>query len=183
MQKYTITHYYDYFIDTVTYLLMDSEVPLYDLMELPNVSSNKPIENRDEGDKKIIKNEWCVHGQLPKIAQKIIKPDMLTFLEDSVWDRKTRVYSAKIIPHHFKKQFDAHHRVEFYDNNDGRTRRVLKGVFEAKIPIIGPIFELAILKYLKENAESDFKISSISLTKYIEKNGDPNADKSFKKHK
>ena len=182
MQKYTITHYYDYHIDTVVSLLMENETPIYDLEELPNVSASKPLECRDEGDKKYIKNEWCVHGQIPKIAQKIIRPDMLTFVEDSVWDRKERTYTAKIIPHHFKKQIDARHRVEFYDNNDGRTRRVLKGIFEVKIPIIGPIFELAVLKYLKENAESDFNISKASLVKYIEKNGDPNVDKSFNKH-
>lgn len=181
MEKYNITHYYDFHIDTVTQILMDSKEPIYDLLDLPNASGLKPISERDEGDKKFIKNEWCVHGQIPPIAQKLIRPDMLTFIEDSVWDRTTKMYTANIIPHHFSKVITAKHRVEFYDNGDGRTRRALKGIFEARIPIIGPIFEKTVIKYLKQNAEEDFKLSRRALEKYVEKNGDPNAEKSLKK--
>jgi len=109
MQKYKITHYYDYYIDTVTKLLMDNEEPIYDLLDLPNAASIKPLEERDEGIRKYIRNEWCVHGQMPRIVQKVVKPEMLTFVEDSVWDREALTYTAKIIPHHFNKQIDARH--------------------------------------------------------------------------
>lgn len=180
MQRYKITHYYDYHVDTVVQLLMESETPIYELVDLPNAQEIKPISARDEGDKRYIKNEWCVHGQIPKIAQKLIKPSMLTFVEDSVWDRTNKTYTAKVTPHFFKKQFNCRHRVEFYDDGDGRTKRIIKGFFEAKIPIIGPIFERAILKYLKQNAEEDFKLSDKAVKMYIEKNGDPNAKKSKK---
>lgn len=182
MQRYRIIHFYDYHIDTVTSLLMDSKVPIYDLADLPNVSTNKLLSEKDEGDKRYLKVEWCVHGQIPKIAQKIIRPEMLTFVEDSIWDRTTKTYSTKIIPHFFKKQFDARHKVEFTDHGDGRTMRVLTGHFDAKIPIVGPVFEQVVMKYLKQNAEEDFRISARSLDSYITKNGDPNADKSKKKH-
>lgn len=181
MQNYKITHYYDFSLKTVCYLLMDHQPPIYELIDLPNVSQAKLLEEKDLGDKKLIRNEWCVHGQIPKLAQKIIKPDMLTFIEDSVWDRKTLIYSTKIIPHHFKKVIDAHHKVEFFDNKDGRTKRILSGVFEVKIPLIGPIFEIAVLQQLKQNCEVDFKLGNDALKKYIAKNGDPNAAEKPKK--
>ncbi len=177
MQRYKITHYYDYGLDTVCDILMDSKTPLYELVDLPNVSATKPISEKDTGDKKYIKNEWCVHGQIPKIAQKLIKPEMLTFIEDSVWDRKKKTYTAKIIPHFFKKQLNARHKVVFSDNGDGRTKRDLVGFIEVKLPIIGRVFELAVIQHLKDNAEADFKISKEALTQYIEKYGDPHADK------
>lgn len=173
MLRYNIIDYYDFPLRTVAKLLMDSEIPIYEMAELPNVSNSKELEIRDEGDKKYIKVEWCVHGQIPKIAQKLVRPEMLTFIEDSVWDRTTNVYSTRVIPHHFKKQVNCRHRVELKDNGDGRTKRILAGFFEFKVPVIGPIFEQVILKYLKQNAEADFKMGQTALKKYIEKHGEP----------
>lgn len=181
MERYKFVNFYDYYIDTVTNILMDSKEPIYDFMDLPNVSASKPISERDEGDKKYIKAEWCVHGQIPKLAQKLIKPDMLTFVEDSIWDRTTKVYSTKIIPHHFDKQVNCRHKVEFIDNGDGRTKRIISGFFEVKIPIIGPVFEMAVIGHIKQNAKEDYEISNKALIAYIQKNGDPNSVKSFTK--
>ncbi len=175
MQRYNIVNYYDFPIDVVVELLMEKAI--YNLNDLPNVSTNELIEERDTGDKKFIKVKWCVHGQIPKAAQMIIRPETLTFLEDSVWDRKTRVYSTKIIPHFFKNQVDARHKVEFHDNKDGRTKRVLSGTFEFKIPIVGAIFEPVVLHYLKQNAEEDFKIGNNALGKWIKENGMPDLKK------
>lgn len=176
MQRYKITHYYDQSLETVCDLLMESETPIYELVDLPNVSTTKPISEEDKGDKKYVKNEWCVHGQIPKIAQKIVKPEMLTFIEDSVWDRTRKTYTAKIIPHFFKKQLNARHKVEFFDNGDGRTKRILTGFIEIKIPVIGPVVELAIVSQLKDNAEADFKIGKDALDQYIVKYGDPHSN-------
>ena len=181
MEKYKITHYYDYYIDTVVNILMDSPEPIYDLLDLPNASQLTPISEKDEGDKKFIKNEWCVHGQIPKIAQKVIKPEMLTFVEDSIWDRTNLTYSTRVIPHFFKKQIKVRHKMEFFDTGDGRTKRTVVGFLEVRIPIIGQVFEKTVIKYIVQNTEEDFKMSKTALDKYIEKNGDPNADKSFRK--
>ena len=176
MQRYNIVHHYNYPIKTVTKLLMEHDPPIYDLVDLPNVSTNKLLNDRWEGDKRYLQVEWCVHGQIPKLAQKIIKPDMLTFVEDSIWDGTKLTYTTRIIPHHFKNQINAQHRVTFTDAGDGRTKRVLSGIFEVKIPLIGLVFEIAILQQLKDNCEADFKISASSLKQFIEKNGDPYAE-------
>lgn len=181
MERYKFVNYYDYYIDTVTDILMESKEPVYDLLDLPNVSSSKPLSERDEGDKRYIKAEWCVHGQIPKLAQKLVKPDMLTFVEDSVWDRKTKTYSTKIIPHHFANKVNCRHKVEFKDNGDGRTQRIISGFFEVTIPIIGPVFEMAVIGHIKQNAQEDYNISNKALIAYVQKNGDPHADKSFAK--
>jgi len=181
MQRYRLVQHFDYFIDTVVDILMESKTPLYDMVDLPNVSNSKLIEEKDLGDTKLIKNEWCVHGQIPPMAQKFIKPEMLTFVEDSVWDRRTKVYSTKVIPHFLKNQVDVRHKVEHIDNGDGRTKRIVSGYIEVKIPVIGPIFEATVIKYIKQNAEEDFKMTSGALDKYIQGNGDPNGAKSYKK--
>ncbi len=176
MQRYNIVNYYEYPADVVVQLLMETP-NFYNLSDLPNVSTNKLLEERDLGDRKIIKVEWCVHGQMPTIVQKVVKPEMMTFIEDSIWDRTTRVYSTKIIPHFFKNVVNCSHKVELTDNKDGRTKRVLSGFFEFKVPVIGPVFEGAVITHLKKNADEDFKLSSRALKQYIEKNGMPEIKK------
>ena len=42
MQRYRIVDYYDFPIDTVVDLLMETE-GLYDLKDLPNVQTNTPL--------------------------------------------------------------------------------------------------------------------------------------------
>ena len=49
---------------------------------------------------------------------------MLTFVEDSVWDRTNNTYTCNIIPHHFSKVVTAKHRVEFYDEGGSRMNRL-----------------------------------------------------------
>jgi len=171
MQKYNVTNYYDYPVDVVCQVLM--EIPnIYSLADLPNVSTNELVEERNVGDKKYLKVKWDVQGQLPPIVQKVVKPNMLTFVEDSVWDRTRRIYSTKIIPGFFKNAIDAHHELEFLDEK-GRTKRVLRGHFEFKVPIVGPIFEGLVINLLKQNIDADFKLSTKALKQYIEKNGVP----------
>lgn len=178
MERYRFVDYYDFYIDTVVKLLMENEPPIYDLVDLPNVSQSTPIETRDAGDKKYIKNKWCVHGQIPKPVQKIVRPEMLSFIEDSVWDRKALTYTTKVIPFFLKNLIDVGHKVEFKDAGDGRTQRIISGYFELKIPLIGHIFDKAVIVHVKKNAEDDFKLSNNALIQYITKNGDPNRDKS-----
>jgi len=172
MQRYRIVDHYDFPVGIVVELLM--ETPLYDLQDLPNVSTNETIEERDEGTKKYIKVKWNVHGQIPKAAQKIISPETLTFLEDSVWDRETLVYSTKVIPHFFKKQVNCRHKLEFFEAGN-KTKRVLSGFFEIKIPVIGQLVEPVILKYLKQNSKEDFEMGSKALKQYVAKNGLPDS--------
>jgi hypothetical protein len=171
MQKYNVVNYYEYPVDVVCQVLMETP-NIYNLADLPNVSTNQQLEDRDAGDKKYIKVKWDVQGQLPPIVQKVVKPNMLTFVEDSVWDRRTRVYSTKILPSFFKNVIDAHHQLEFTEEK-GRTKRLLRGHFEFKVPVVGPIFEGLVVNLLKQNIEADFKLSTKALVQYIEKNGVP----------
>jgi hypothetical protein len=43
----------------------------------------------------------------------------------------------------------------------------LSGFFELKVPIIGSLFELAVVQQLKNNAEEDFKLGNNAIKKYI----------------
>ncbi len=181
MERYNIVQYYDFYVDTVCKILMDNDQPSYSLEDLPNVSQSIPLECVEKDGIKYIKNKWNVHGQMPPIVQKIIKPEHLNFIEESTWDRAKHLYSTKIIPGVLRDKINCAHKLEFIDEGDGRTKRVLTGHFELKIPIVGPVFEGIVVTLLKKNCDDDYRLSVKAIEDHVRKNGDPHAEKSKKK--
>ena len=76
---------------------------------LPNVES---IENlsRDDGEESVIRleNEWRAKGNIPSVAKRFIKPEMLRWKEEVVWDEGRWICTWKIKPAFFTE----HVRVE-----------------------------------------------------------------------
>lgn len=133
--------------------------------KLPNVSVYKMIELKKDGKNFVRKNEWCVHGQIPKAAQKIIRPDMLTFDEISKWDHAKGAFFTKIVPHHLKNIFVCESTSSWLDAEGGKaTRREYAGVVEVKIPLLGGLVEGTIVDHLKKNTIENTKLIKEELT-------------------
>lgn len=147
-------------VDKVVYILMESDKEITKPEELPNVKSRKVLKEKWEGDKKYITVEWCAHGEIPKAAQRIIKPKMLTWIEESVWDRKERTYLFKIKTHYFTNLVKCFGTVSFHPKGQTKTIKKLDGILEINIPLIGKIMEKAVARHLYINFDKEHEISS-----------------------
>jgi hypothetical protein len=151
---FKMEHSFDCPVGKITPILAAGE-DLVPMEDLPNVSQRKVIERKREGTKLHSKLEWCVHGQIPKIAQKLIDPDKLTFLEQTVWDDETATFTTRIIPHFLKDKFDCRTTSAWSAIDANRAKRTFSGKLEIKIPIIGSIVEKTIIDYLKKNNDKN----------------------------
>lgn len=155
---FRMEHIFDWPASLIVPILAAGEdiVPMEDL---PNVTQRKVLERRREGSKMFSRLEWNVHGQIPKIAQKIISPEKLNFIEESVWDDQTQAFTVRILPHFFRKQITCR-TVSTWSDHDGgkKARRVFGGTLEIHIPVIGPIMERTIIDYLKKNNDENAKM-------------------------
>ncbi len=52
---------------------------------LDNIESMMELERREEGDTTHLLNEWKAQGEIPKIAQRWIKPEMLRWKDRATW--------------------------------------------------------------------------------------------------
>lgn len=126
---------------------------------MPNVSSVKLIERKDQPDGKIhVKMEFCAHGQIPKAIQHIIKPDMLTWREISTWDPNTRRYNFDVKTRFFSNVFVSKGYWEYNTRGDNKTAQTCNGLLEIRIPIFGPIIEKAIWTNLEKNWDESFQV-------------------------
>jgi hypothetical protein len=126
---------------------------------LPNVQTCKLIEEIITEDKKSWKNEWCAHGQIPKVIQHILKPKMLTWIEATTLDRRARSFTSTITPFYFKNVFRCESRGYFNKLSGNEFLRVTEGVLEIRIPVFGGLIEEAILAHLKQNFDTEYKLT------------------------
>lgn len=150
--KFKMTHDFNWPLEKLIPVLAGDEEVL-NMEDMPNVSSRKEIERRWEGKKLFKKFAWNVHGQIPQVAQKIIRPEMLNFIEHSVWDNEKYMFDTKIEPHFLKKQIICSTTSRWAKLTEGKSRRQFEGTLEIKIPLIGQLVEGAIIDHLKKNVE------------------------------
>jgi len=129
----------------------------YFLETMPDLTFCKLLERKDEADGRIfVRMEMCAHGQIPKAAQKLLSPDMLTWQEISVWDPSTEKYTFKIKTKFFTKQFQFTGYWGYKELDNGKTRQYCDSEVLVKVPIIGGIVEKAIGPALKKNWDENF---------------------------
>lgn len=155
--KYKIEHkFVGSFEESVHFL---TEEYFYDPKNLPNVQDSKPLIEEVTEDYKFWKTQWSAHGQIPKLVQHLIQPKMLSWIEETRYDRKAKTYHTKITPFFFRSVFHCENRGYFTKLNDREFLRVNDGVLDIKIPVFGPFIEEVIIKHLRENFENEYRYS------------------------
>lgn len=167
--NFSMEHIFDWPAEKIIEILASGK-DIVPMDELPNVSHRKIIEVKREGKKLFKRLDWCVHGQIPKIAQRIISPDKLTFTEESVWDDDTTTFTTKITPHYMASKFKCTTTSQWSAAGPVKARRSFKGRLEIYLPVIGPLLEMTIIDYLKKNNEKNAELVRKALS---EKFGPP----------
>lgn len=125
---------------------------LNDALDAMPAFRSRTLENeRDLGDGV---TEWSFRvvagGQLPKPAQKIVKGDMLSWLEVSKFVPSEHCIYWRIEPDAFKGKFEGSGTWKLEDKAGG-TRRTIEGTISVKIPIVGKIIEKFLVEEMKKN--------------------------------
>ena len=77
-------------------------------------------------------NRWFAKGEIPKVAQRFIKPEMLQWDEEVVWDEDRWVCSWKIKPAFFTKHVKVAGDTT-YTEAGGSTELHIAGVLEVDV--------------------------------------------------
>ena len=95
---------------------------------LPNVR-RIDAESREEVGKGQIRfvNRWHGKGEVPKVAQKLVQPDKLAWLDTATWDENEKTCRWEITPMFFRENV-ACRGVNFYRaEGPGKTRMEITG--------------------------------------------------------
>lgn len=147
--KYPIAHVVDVLIEG---FLND---PSSMMSQTPNVTECELMRKVDKGDDVYATIRYSAYSQIPRVVQHILKPDMLTWISSSHWDRKNLVYSFRTRTKYFSKQVYCGGRFTFHGNGNNETVQKMEIDLRVKIPVFGMIIEKEVARvYMKSVQES-----------------------------
>ena len=156
--KFKVVHRFEGspFEEVIFYM---TEEYVFDATDMPNIQSGKLIEQVETPEMKRWKNEWSAYGQIPKVVQHLIKPKMLTWIEETQLDRKTRSTFTRIIPFYFKNVFKSETKGWYERKSDNEFLRIVEGFIDVKIPVFGPFIEEQLVAHMRTNFDIEYKIT------------------------
>ncbi len=123
-------------------------------------------------------NEWVGKGEIPKVAQGVVKPEMLRWDDFADWDDATTSCNWELKIRLFAEKFHCSGRTVLADEGAGRTRVTLTGTLELDmrdIPgvprflagTVAPQVEKFVIALVTPNLEQ----VNASLQKYLDAKG------------
>ncbi len=108
----------------------------------------------------VLERVWSYQANLkiPSFAKSYITREMWSWDEVSTYDLKTHSSSWSIEPRvkpEWKKYFNAKGRYELIAEEGGRTKRVVKGELELKVPVVRQMAERMIVNEVKKTFEAE----------------------------
>lgn len=102
---------------------------------IPDIEKVVVHEREDEGPGRVrFVNEWFAQAEIPKIAQALIKPDMLSWMDFALWDEKDWSTEWRLETKFFTERVKVGGK-NYYVEKDGRTCFQMRG--ELKVDAAG----------------------------------------------
>lgn len=88
---------------------------------LPDVERIECVKQERDGQKLKVENHWFAKVDIPKVAQKFVKPEALSWRDDAVWDDDQFLVNYELTSFIANDLFDAKGTNTFTDLGDGKT--------------------------------------------------------------
>lgn len=148
---------------------MSAVVPYMLNIERINVIKREMI----EGGQKL-HNEWIGKGEIPRVVQGIVKPEMIRWDDHAVWNDAAWACDWELKLRVFKDAFSCKGRTRFVEETPGTTRVILAGNLDINVRevpgvprmfagTVGPAVEKFIVAMISPNLEQ----VNNSLAKYL----------------
>jgi len=97
-------------------------------------------------------------GDLSSAVRRVIDPARLTWVEDSILDRRTHRTTWTIRPDHYADRLTASGSFALQPAGPDRTRRIAEGDVKVTFPLVGGRVERAIISGLEEHAHLEVDV-------------------------
>ena len=102
---------------------------------LENIESMDELERREEGDRTHLLNEWKAQGEVPRIARRWIKPEMLRWKDHATWNAVDWSVDWRFEMAFMKDRVTVQGKSHYLELSPSRTKLQLRG--ELKIDAAG----------------------------------------------
>lgn len=126
---------------------------------LPNVKSMKVLERKPMGNGKLrTVDHWEAHAPIPGVLRHLLKPAMLVWNTENLWDEKNFSCEWKVTPKYFANVFLCSGGWKMKPGKDNDTVVNFRGEVKAQIPILGALIEKLIAMHLYKNLDINMDV-------------------------
>lgn len=129
------------------------------LSELPRLGRPELLERAEDGP---MVRQWIRYrfeGQLSSAVTRVVDPNRLTWVEESILDRRIHRTTFVIVPDHYGHRLESSGTFTLVaDAASGQTTRVTEGEVKVHFPFVGGKVERAIVNGLAEHAEQEIAL-------------------------
>jgi hypothetical protein len=127
------------------------------LSDLPHLGHAAELERSDDGRTVRRRVRWAFTAPLSPAVTAVIDRDRLTWVEESVLDRRTHQADFVILPDHYPDRLRCEGTVSLW-GLAGTTRRVTEGTLDVRFALVGRKVEQAIVAGLRDHAAAEEKV-------------------------
>lgn len=156
--KMKIKHEWDVAQEVIYEHLFDDE--LSNRVDEALESANRRLLSKEEKDGGKIVQRYEVKAnpdEIPRAAKKALPTEAFEWVEESVWDPDAKRFDWKIITQVMTDKIDCAGTVIYESLGPSKTRRVVEGQIDIKIPIVGRVAEKVILGRVETSFEDSGK--------------------------
>ena len=130
---------------------------LRELAASPKLGRLELLDWNDDGDLVRQRVRYSFVGDLSAAVKAVVDPGRLTWIEDSILDRRSHRTTFTILPDHYARFLEASGTIRLSSGDDETVRRV-DGQLSVRVPLVGRQVEAAIVSGLREHAREEAAI-------------------------
>jgi hypothetical protein len=159
--RFTIEHRFDIDLATFERHLNDPAL-LARFAGVPGLAHRDLLEANNRGGLRSWRFRVRADEDVPPAARAVLRPELLTWVEESSYDPAARTIAWRIVPDHFRAYAEAHGIATLAPDGDRRVRRTIEGEVRVRVPLLGARIEAMIVERLRRSydavarAEADF---------------------------
>jgi len=126
--------------------------------KFPELQKHEELERREEGSKIYSKRKIELAASIPKPLRRVLSPDMMKCIDESVYDLEAGTHKWDITPTFKTRAFKCtgfSKYTEFEEGGEKKTLREIELEVKVNIPVLGAMAEQVILEGYKKNLDRD----------------------------
>ncbi len=169
MERFTIEDRFAVSVEAFERLLLD-DAALYPRLAaaMPGIRAIEPLE-REEDERAVrrrVRYTPNVEGKIPAFGRAFVTPAMLSWVEESSYDKVERTFKFRIVPNlpaGWRDRFDSRGSYALTRGDDGGVVRRIACELRVQVPLFGGRIE----RMLRREVEENFRAEANAIARWI----------------
>ena len=164
MRKFRICHNYDIDIPLFEDICFNPYPEDEDnLKKLEHLKSREEFERVEDERCLQCRARVCAVANLPAAVRALINPDMLGWIEESVYYKKEHYWTWNVVPYYFKEHIKCFGTMSLHAREGGGMLRVTEGIVDLRFPVLGEMMEIFVVDSLKKSLDHEHALFGESI--------------------